>query len=87
MQLYQVDKVILFLKAVSENLISLDVKAVLCVLSRSSLYNMSHAMGKLAFCICENKEAVTAKLICVFVLRYLDSTIPLLSTPKISKTS
>ena len=46
-------------------------------------------MGKPAFCICENKDADQLRgkreadqRLC---LRYIDSTIPLLSTPEISR--
>ena len=53
-----------------------------------SLSQMSRIMRKLDFCLGENKDAincaVTAQLISAFVLRYTDSTIPLLLKSEIS---
>ena len=50
---------------------------------RCSDNNLSCVMYNLAFCICENKDAVTAQLISAFVFTTYKSTIPLLPKSEI----
>ena len=53
----------------------------------SYLLYMSCVIRKPAFCICENKCAVTAQLTSAVCFRYIDSKIPLLPKSKIQASS